>query len=46
MPIIEFLDDQHESYMLQEQQPAVLIRLIYVFTLLVLHQTHGHTLSR
>ena len=21
MPIIEFLDDQHESYMLQEQQP-------------------------
>ena len=21
MPIVEFIDDQHESYMLQEQQP-------------------------
>ncbi|CDH59667.1 cell division control protein 12 [Lichtheimia corymbifera JMRC:FSU:9682] len=46
MPIVEFLDDQHESYMVQEQQPtrAGIIDL-RVHACLYFIRPNGHTLK-
>ncbi|PSK36755.1 Septin spn4 [Elsinoe australis] len=45
-PIIEFLDDQHESYMLQEQQPRRTDRIdLRVHTCLYFIRPTGHTLK-
>jgi cell division control protein 12 len=46
MPIIEFLDDQHESYMLQEQQPRRQDKIdLRVHTCLYFIRPTGHTLK-
>ena len=46
MPIIEFLDDQHESYMLQEQQPKRQDKIdLRVHTCLYFIRPTGHTLK-
>ena len=46
MPIIEFLDDQHESYMLQEQQPRRTDKIdLRVHTCLYFIRPTGHTLK-
>ncbi|KAI9676406.1 MAG: hypothetical protein M1817_000563 [Caeruleum heppii] len=46
MPIIEFLDDQHESYMLQEQQPRRGDKIdLRVHTCLYFIRPTGHTLK-
>ena len=46
MPIIEFLDDQHESYMLQEQQPRRADRIdLRVHACLYFIRPTGHTLK-
>lgn len=46
MPIIEFLDDQHESYMLQEQQPRRLDKIdLRVHACLYFIRPTGHTLK-
>ena len=46
MPIIEFLDDQHESYMLQEQQPHRSDKIdLRVHTCLYFIRATGHTLK-
>lgn len=46
MPIIEFLDDQHESYMLQEQQPKRVDKIdLRVHTCLYFIRPTGHTLK-
>ena len=46
MPIIEFLDDQHESYMLQEQQPRRADRIdLRVHACLYFISPTGHTLK-
>src|SRR6187402_202977 len=46
MPIIEFLDDQHESYMLQEQQPSRLEKIdLRVHACLYFIRPTGHTLK-
>ena len=46
MPIIEFLDDQHESYMLQEQQPRRHDRIdLRVHACLYFIRPTGHTLK-
>ncbi|KAI9847961.1 MAG: hypothetical protein M1837_001478 [Sclerophora amabilis] len=46
MPIIEFLDDQHESYMLQEQQPRRVDKIdLRVHTCLYFIRPTGHTLK-
>src|ERR1700761_7267274 len=45
-PIIEFLDDQHESYMLQEQQPRRTEKIdLRVHTCLYFIRATGHTLK-
>lgn len=45
-PIIEFLDDQHESYMLQEQQPRRTEKIdLRVHTCLYFIRPTGHTLK-
>ncbi|KAE9967048.1 hypothetical protein BLS_006622 [Venturia inaequalis] len=45
-PIIEFLDDQHESYMLQEQQPRRAEKIdLRVHTCLYFIRPTGHTLK-
>lgn len=45
-PIIEFLDDQHESYMLQEQQPRRLEKLdLRVHACLYFIRPTGHSLK-
>jgi len=45
-PIIEFLDDQHESYMLQEQQPRRGERIdLRVHACLYFIRATGHTLK-
>ncbi|KAF2220568.1 cell division control protein [Elsinoe ampelina] len=45
-PIIEFLDDQHESYMLQEQQPRRSDRIdLRVHVCLYFIRPTGHTLK-
>lgn len=45
-PIIEFLDDQHESYMLQEQQPRRSDKIdLRVHTCLYFIRPTGHTLK-
>ena len=44
MPIIEFLDDQHESYMLQEQQPRRVDKIdLRVHACLYFIQPTGHS---
>jgi cell division control protein 12 len=46
MPIIEFLDDQHESYMLQEQQPRRNDKIdLRVHACLYFIRPTGHTLK-
>jgi hypothetical protein len=46
MPIIEFLDDQHESYMLQEQQPRRHDKIdLRVHACLYFIRPTGHTLK-
>lgn len=46
MPIIEFLDDQHESYMLQEQQPKRVDKIdLRVHACLYFIRPTGHTLK-
>ncbi|MCJ1237399.1 hypothetical protein MMC14_005384 [Varicellaria rhodocarpa] len=46
MPIIEFLDDQHESYMLQEQQPKRSDKIdLRVHACLYFIRPTGHTLK-
>ncbi|KAL6722149.1 Septin spn4 [Lecanora helva] len=46
MPIIEFLDDQHESYMLQEQQPKRESKIdLRVHACLYFIRPTGHTLK-
>ncbi|KAL8997721.1 MAG: hypothetical protein Q9169_003050 [Polycauliona sp. 2 TL-2023] len=46
MPIIEFLDDQHESYMLQEQQPRRVDKIdLRVHSCLYFIRPTGHTLK-
>ena len=46
MPIIEFLDDQHESYMLQEQQPRRESKIdLRVHACLYFIRPTGHTLK-
>ena len=46
MPIIEFLDDQHESYMLQEQQPRRQDKIdLRVHACLYFIRPSGHTLK-
>ncbi|KAG8529815.1 Septin spn4 [Bacidia gigantensis] len=46
MPIIEFLDDQHESYMLQEQQPRRVDKIdLRVHACLYFIRPTGHTLK-
>lgn len=46
MPIIEFLDDQHESYMLQEQQPRRTDKIdLRVHACLYFIRPTGHTLK-
>ncbi|KAF3359342.1 hypothetical protein VdG1_02365 [Verticillium dahliae VDG1] len=46
MPIIEFLDDQHESYMLQEQQPRRQDKIdLRVHACLYFIRPTGHTLK-
>ena len=46
LPIIEFLDDQHESYMLQEQQPRRHDRIdLRVHACLYFIRPTGHTLK-
>ncbi|PQE08238.1 cell division control 12 protein [Rutstroemia sp. NJR-2017a BVV2] len=46
MPIIEFLDDQHESYMLQEQQPRRSDKIdLRVHACLYFIRPTGHTLK-
>ncbi|KAI9707712.1 MAG: Septin spn4 [Candelina mexicana] len=46
MPIIEFLDDQHESYMLQEQQPRRGDKIdLRVHACLYFIRPTGHTLK-
>lgn len=46
MPIIEFLDDQHESYMLQEQQPRRVDKIdLRVHVCLYFIRPTGHTLK-
>ena len=46
MPIIEFLDDQHESYMLQEQQPRRADKIdLRVHACLYFIRPTGHTLK-
>lgn len=45
-PIIEFLDDQHESYMLQEQQPRRTEKIdLRVHACLYFIRPTGHTLK-
>lgn len=45
-PIIEFLDDQHESYMLQEQQPRRTEKIdLRVHSCLYFIRPTGHTLK-
>lgn len=45
-PIIEFLDDQHESYMLQEQQPRRTDKIdMRVHACLYFIRPTGHTLK-
>lgn len=45
-PIIEFLDDQHESYMLQEQQPKRTEKIdLRVHACLYFIRPTGHTLK-
>lgn len=45
-PVIEFLDDQHESYMLQEQQPRRQEKIdMRVHTCLYFIRPTGHTLK-
>jgi len=45
-PIIEFLDDQHESYMLQEQQPVRKEKIdLRVHACLYFIRPTGHTLK-
>jgi len=45
-PIIEFLDDQHESYMLQEQQPRRTEKIdMRVHACLYFIRPTGHTLK-
>ena len=45
-PIIEFLDDQHESYMLQEQQPRRTDKIdLRVHACLYFIRPTGHTLK-
>jgi cell division control protein 12 len=45
-PIIEFLDDQHESYMLQEQQPQRKEKIdLRVHACLYFIRPTGHTLK-
>lgn len=45
-PIVEFLDDQHESYMLQEQQPRRLEKVdLRVHACLYFIRPTGHTLK-
>ena len=46
MPIIEFLDDQHESYMLQEQQPQRNAKIdLRVHVCLYFIRPTGHSLK-
>ncbi|RMZ84086.1 hypothetical protein DV737_g1256, partial [Chaetothyriales sp. CBS 132003] len=46
MPVIEFLDDQHESYMLQEQQPRRTEKIdLRVHACLYFIRPTGHTLK-
>lgn len=46
LPIIEFLDDQHESYMLQEQQPRRVDKIdLRVHACLYFIRPTGHTLK-
>ena len=46
MPIIEFLEDQHESYMLQEQQPRRVDKIdLRVHACLYFIRPTGHTLK-
>jgi len=46
MPIVEFLDDQHESYMLQEQQPRRTDKIdLRVHACLYFIRPTGHTLK-
>jgi cell division control protein 12 len=46
LPIIEFLDDQHESYMLQEQQPRRTDKIdLRVHACLYFIRPTGHTLK-
>lgn len=46
MPVIEFLDDQHESYMLQEQQPRRVDKIdLRVHACLYFIRPTGHTLK-
>ncbi|MCJ1369868.1 Septin spn4 [Loxospora ochrophaea] len=46
MPIIEFLDDQHESYMLQEQQPKRVDKIdLRVHACLYFIRPTGHSLK-
>lgn len=46
LPIIEFLDDQHESYMLQEQQPRRIDKIdLRVHACLYFIRPTGHTLK-
>ena len=46
MPIVEFLDDQHESYMLQEQQPKRQDKIdLRVHACLYFIRPTGHTLK-
>ena len=46
MPIVEFIDDQHESYMLQEQQPRRSDKIdLRVHACLYFIRPTGHTLK-
>lgn len=46
MPIVEFIDDQHESYMLQEQQPRRTDKIdLRVHACLYFIRPTGHTLK-
>lgn len=46
MPIVEFIDDQHESYMLQEQQPRRTDKIdLRVHACLYFVRPTGHTLK-
>ena len=46
MPIIEFLDDQHESFMLQEQQPKRVDKIdLRVHACLYFIRPTGHSLK-